>query len=334
MINPKEGRPQRTTMRRASEAAVSRRTTIAAIRSTTIAAIMIALAVAGTSACGISTARAGAGSTRDPRLPAGGMDDSAQTPPQAATPQPTAAPEPPSSHAQDEGEQIDLPLESEEEVLEDYDPWEPFNERMFWVNHDVLDRFVLKPVATVWDKVLPELIRRGLGRGFDNLEMPRRLVNNLLQGELEGAGHEAARFLVNSTVGVGGVIDVAQRLGIEKSDADTGQTLGVYGFGPGPYLVLPSLPPLTVRDGIGYAVDGALDPVSYFLPFLANRSMSVGKAINERSLNLQLFADVEDSVLDLYSAARNAYLQRRRKAIEERRAGGKKGDDGSAWGDH
>lgn len=209
-------------------------------------------------------------------------------------------------------------LEPGDEGVEDYDPWEPFNERTFWFNHDVLDRFVLKPVATGWDKVLPDPAQRSLGRAFDNLDMPRRLVNNLLQGEAWGAGREAARFVLNSTIGVAGFLDVAKALHIAKSDADTGQTLGVYGVGPGPYLVLPFLPPLTVRDAIGYGVDGALDPLSYFLPFVVNRSMSVGRTVNDRSLNLQLFQDVEESVLDLYSAARNAYLQRRRKAVEER----------------
>src|SRR5438094_74776 len=119
-------------------------------------------------------------------------------------------------------------------------------------------------------------------------------------------------------VGVVGFLDVARgQLHIEKSDANTGQTLGVYGFGPGPYLVLPTLAPLTVRDGIGYGVDGVLDPFGYLTPFLATTGLAIVKQVNERSLNLQLFQDVEDSVLDLYSAVRNGYLQRRRRSIEE-----------------
>jgi len=123
---------------------------------------------------------------------------------------------------------------------------------------------------------------------------------------------------VNTTVGVVGFLDVARaQLHIEKSDADTGQTLGVYGLGPGPYLVLPALKPLTVRDGIGYGVDGLLDPFGYVTPFLATTGISLVKQVNERSLNLQIFQDVEDSVLDLYSAVRNGYLQRRRRLIEE-----------------
>src|SRR5881392_1758415 len=208
--------------------------------------------------------------------------------------------------------------DAEQDVSDDYDPWQRFNEKMFFFNHDILDRYVLKPVATGWGKVLPDVGKHGLDRAFDNLGMPKRLVNNLLQGRFRGAGRELARFGVNTTVGVVGFLDVARaQLHIEKSDADTGETLGVYGLGPGPYLVLPALKPLTVRDGIGYGVDGLLDPFGYVTPFLATTGMSVVKQVNKRSLNLELFQDVEDSALDLYSAVRNGYLQRRHGSIEQ-----------------
>ena len=206
-------------------------------------------------------------------------------------------------------------------VTQDYDPWQPFNERMFSFNHDVLDRFVLKPAATGWDIVLPDPAQRCLSRAFDNLATPRRFVNNLLQRRPRAAGCEVIRFAMNTTVGVVGLFDVAKlTLHLEKSDADMGETLGVYGVGAGPYLVLPFLPPLTVRDGIGRGIDGALDPIGYFMPFLAGTVLGIVNAVNERSLNLRLFANVEDSVFDLYSAVRNGYLQRRESTIEERRA--------------
>src|SRR5437879_11631001 len=208
--------------------------------------------------------------------------------------------------------------DAEQDVSDDYDPWQRFNEKMFFFNHDILDRYVLKPVATGWGKVLPDVGKRGHDRAFDNLGMPRRLVNNLLQGRFRGAGREVARFGVNTTIGVVGFLDIAKaQLHIDSSDADTGQTLGVYGWGPGPYLVLPSLQPLTVRDGIGYGVDGLLDPFGYVTPFLATTGMAVVKQVNRRSLNLDVFQDVEASVLDLYSAVRNGYLQRRHGSIEE-----------------
>lgn len=206
-------------------------------------------------------------------------------------------------------------LEDETASLEDYDPWQPFNEAMFSFNHAVLDRWLMKPVATGWGKVAPAAARRSVARLFDNLEMPRKVVNNLLQVRPVGAGRELARFVVNSTVGVAGLFDVATRLHIAPSNADAGQTLALYGAGPGPYLVLPTFPPLTLRDAIGRGIDGALDPVGYVLPFFAGRAKAFASAVNERSLNLRLFADVEDSVIDLYSAARNGYLQRRRTVI-------------------
>ncbi len=199
---------------------------------------------------------------------------------------------------------------------DDWDPWQPFNERMFYFNHTILDGWLIKPVATGWAKISPEPARRSFARVFDNLDMPRRLVNNLLQARPLGAGRELARFAINTTAGIGGLFDVASALDIEPSNADAGETLAMYGVGAGPFLVLPTFPPLTVRDAIGRGVDGLLDPISYFLPFFANRAKSIAIAINERSLNLRLFADVEDSVLDLYSAARNGYLQRRQRVVE------------------
>lgn len=223
--------------------------------------------------------------------------------------------QPPEAESEDDGGWL-------EERAADYDPWEPFNERMFWFNHDVLDRYMLKPVAEGWSTVVPEMARRHLDNAFDNARMPGRFVNNLLQLRPMGAGREMARFLVNTTVGVAGLFDVAKALGVERSAADTGQTLGVYGAGPGPYLALPALPPLTVRDGIGYAADGFLDPLSFVLPFVGTAAMSLTDTVNQRSEHLELFEAVEDGVIDLYAAVRNAHLQRRegsiRKAIAQR----------------
>jgi phospholipid-binding lipoprotein MlaA len=200
----------------------------------------------------------------------------------------------------------------------DYDPWESFNERTFSFNFNVLDRYALKPAAQVWSEALPLAVRQSLSSAFDNLAMPRRFVNKILQGRLPGAGEELARFLLNTTVGVAGFFDVASRLGLEASDADTGQTLGVYGIKPGPYLVLPILPPLTVRDAIGYAADSFMDPLSYFVtPIFADVGRSAAHTINERAANMTEYDDVEDSSLDLYAAVRNGYLQRRKKSVED-----------------
>ncbi|HWO42601.1 MAG TPA: VacJ family lipoprotein [Candidatus Eisenbacteria bacterium] len=198
------------------------------------------------------------------------------------------------------------------------DPLEPFNELMFRFNREVFDRFLLKPAATAWDFILPDRVQRGVHNMFDNLAVVRRLVNNLLQAKLGGAGREVARFTINSTIGVAGFFDVAKDgFGIEQSDEDTGQTFGVWGIGPGAYLVLPFLPPLTIRDGIGYAFDAAMTPYVYFLPWYANLGMTATNAVNERSLNLDRFERVAESTVDLYGAVRNAYLQRRAAAIRQ-----------------
>jgi len=209
------------------------------------------------------------------------------------------------------------PVVPAEGILEEYDPWEPFNEKMFSFNYK-LDRYVLKPVAKGYNFVMPDRLQQMIDSGFDNLLVVQRVVNNLLQGRPLGATAEVGRFLINSTVGIGGLFDIAkQEFNLQKTRADFGQTLGIWGIGPGPFLVLPLMPPLTVRDGIGTAVDGAMDPLSYVLPFIWTRlGMKIGSMINDRSLNLDLYQGFEETTVDLYSAVRNGYLQRRENMIK------------------
>jgi phospholipid-binding lipoprotein MlaA len=204
------------------------------------------------------------------------------------------------------------------EEPEEYDPWERWNEPMFNFNRR-LDKYVLKPVAKGYNFVVPDEIQIMISNGFDNISFVPRLVNSLLQGKVKGAGRELGRFLINSTAGVGGLFDPAKDVfGILKSREDFGQTLGVWGVGSGPYLIVPFMEPLTVRDGVGKAVDSAMDPLSYFLPLIWERlAMKVGDIVNERSLNLDLFQGFEESVIDMYSAVRHAYLQRRLRLIRE-----------------
>ncbi len=205
----------------------------------------------------------------------------------------------------------------DEEEKEEYDPWEGFNETMFEFNRR-LDRYLLKPAAKVYNVAVPEPFQVLIANGFDNIAFVPRTVNSLLQGKWGGAGREVGRFLINSTLGIGGLFDAAKYWGIEKSREDFGQTLAVWGAGPGPYLILPFLEPLTVRDGIGKAVDGAMDPLSYVLPFFWTRiGMKAGDIVNDRALNLDLFQGFEESVIDMYSAVRNAYLRRREQLIKE-----------------
>jgi len=212
-------------------------------------------------------------------------------------------------------EKVDTTSVNEPE--EEFDPWERFNETMFEFNRK-LDRYALKPAAQVYNVIMPEPFQVLIANGFDNISFVPRAVNSLLQGKFGGAGREISRFLINSTAGIGGLFDAAKYWGIEKSREDFGQTLGLWGVGPGPYLILPFMEPLTVRDGIGKAVDGVMDPLSYVLPFLWVRlSMKMGETVNDRALNLELFQGFEESVIDMYSAVRHGYLRRREQLIKE-----------------
>ncbi len=225
---------------------------------------------------------------------------------------------------------------SGEDGIEEYDPWEPLNTKVFEFNRQV-DRWVLKPVAQGYNFVMPNPVQIGISNFFYNLRFPPRFFNNVFQGKAKGAGIEVGRFLVNSTAGVGGLFDVAQHLDLKTPEEDTGQTLGFYGVKPGPYLVLPLLPPFTVRDFAGFLGDIALNPINWLVaPIIEidgvpsviahkNRMTSsmvqlggrVFEIVNDRSLNLEKFQGVEEATLDLYAAVRNAYLQKRAKAIRE-----------------
>jgi phospholipid-binding lipoprotein MlaA len=208
--------------------------------------------------------------------------------------------------------------ESEPDIdeIEEYDPWESFNEKVFTFNYN-FDKYVLKPVAKAYNFVVPDLFQQMIGRGFDNLQVVPKLVNNILQWNWKGFAVELGRFMINTTLGIGGVFDIAgKEFGLDKTKVDFGQTLGKWGVKPGPFLILPFLPPLTVRDGIGTGVDGAMDPLGYVLPFFPDRlAMRLGNIVNDRSLNLELFQGFEETTVDLYSAVRNGYLQRRYNLI-------------------
>jgi phospholipid-binding lipoprotein MlaA len=206
-------------------------------------------------------------------------------------------------------------LEAEGE--EEYDPLEKFNEVMFEVNRQ-LDRFVLKPVAQVYQVIVPEPFELMIANGFDNIAFVPRAANSLLQGKWGGTARELGRFLINSTLGIGGLFDAAKYWGIEKSREDFGQTLGVWGVPPGPYLVLPLMEPMTIRDGIGRGVDAAMNPLTWVGPaWWISLTMKAVEMVNDRALNLELFQGLEESVIDLYSAVRNGYLRRREQMIKE-----------------
>ena len=250
-----------------------------------------------------------------------------------------AAPAPLSTTARDNSseEPFDPFAKTGEAQLEEYDPWEPLNTKFFEFNRQ-LDRWVLKPVAKGYNYVVPNMVQVGVTNIFYNSRATPRFLNNVFQGKLKGAGIEAGRFLINTTVGIGGFFDVAKQFNLTTPEEDTGQTLGFYGVPPGPYIMVPILGPYTVRDLVGYGGDIALNPIYWLiLPTMHNiesiptvvdideraltYAISVGaratEVVNERSLNLEKFQGVEESTVDLYAAVRNAYLQKRAKAIQE-----------------
>jgi phospholipid-binding lipoprotein MlaA len=195
----------------------------------------------------------------------------------------------------------------------DYDPWEPFNRKIFTLNC-ALDRYVLRPVATGYHSIVLPGEQQALHNMFDNVAMPKRLINSLLQGKFQGAGRELARFLINTTLGMGGMADVAKhQFNIEESNEDGGKTLAHYGAGQGAYLILPLISPLTVRDAFGYLL--SMDPINFLVPVLVIVGKATENAINERAITLQSEARGEVT-LEEYSAVRHAYLTRPDHSVE------------------
>jgi phospholipid-binding lipoprotein MlaA len=195
------------------------------------------------------------------------------------------------------------------------DPFEPVNRVVYSIN-DGLDRAIAKPVAEGYRAVVPELARSGVTNFFSNLEDVWIMLNNLLQGKVESALDDMARVLVNSTVGLFGVVDVASDLGISKHNEDFGQTLGRWGVGSGPYVVLPFLGSSTLRDALGRGlVDMQGDIVRQLDHVPTRNSLLVTRLINTRANLLDASRIVEEAALDKYSFTRDAYLQRRENLV-------------------
>jgi phospholipid-binding lipoprotein MlaA len=219
--------------------------------------------------------------------------------------------------ARNESGSVVRPVADEPVEVEANDPWERVNGKTFEFNRH-MDKYALKPIAKTWKTVVPQPAQIMIANAFDNLNVVPNVVNNLLQKNWNGAGRGLTRFLINSTAGIGGLYDPAKEVWhIAASPADFGQTLGKWGTGPGPYVVLPFMEPLTVRDGIGKLIDRAMDPLSYVMPLIPALSLTAGKRINERALNYELFAEFDEGVIDAYTAVRDGYLQRRGRMLHE-----------------
>lgn len=196
------------------------------------------------------------------------------------------------------------------------DPIEGYNRAMYAFNEGA-DTILFKPVAQAYDAVLPAPIRTGVTNFFGNIADLLVGANNLLQGKPDQAASDLGRFLVNSTVGLLGILDVASDVGLEKHEEDFGQTLGRWGVGDGAYVVLPVFGPRTLRDTFGLVLDLAADPVANVDHV---RSRNAAQALRFTDIRADLLpADkvIEEAALDKYSYVRDAYLQRRRNLIHD-----------------
>lgn len=202
-------------------------------------------------------------------------------------------------------------------LLEINDPYEGFNRQMFDINL-FFDRVILKPTAKVYIAITPGILRAGVDNALHNFDTPTILLNDILQGEIGRAGHTTGRFLINTTVGIGGLFDPAKRLGLERHNEDFGQTLAVWGFGPGPYLMVPGLGPMPPRHLIGFVVDHFTEPLTHVD---GNTAQYVGwgltalDLIQTRSENIDTLDDIERTSLDFYAASRSFYRQLRKSEI-------------------
>ncbi len=206
--------------------------------------------------------------------------------------------------------------EEEEDVIAD--PLEPMN-RVFFHFNDKFYFWVLKPVATGYEFVVPEKLRMCVRNFFDNLLMPVRAVNCLLQGKVKGFGTEVARFVVNSTMGVAGFGDAGKIVfNLEPRLEDFGQTLGFYGIGPGIYIDLPFIGSSSLRDSVGLVGDSFLNPVNYLgIPIEYNTALKAYSWMNYTSLLLGEYESFKKAAFDPYISLRNAYHQYRQYMIKK-----------------
>ncbi len=200
----------------------------------------------------------------------------------------------------------------------DNDPYEATNRNIFALNQE-MDKDVALPVAKFYVRTVPEPAREGVHNFIDNLNAPVVFANDVLQGDVDRAGQTLGRFSLNSTLGIGGLIDVASKMGIPYHETDFGITLGMWGFGEGPFLMLPVLGPAPPRDLVGKIVDfTVLDPtfwVSFRSEIYYEIGLGVLSTIDLRAQNIDTLESIERTSVDYYATIRNLYLQSRKAAV-------------------
>jgi phospholipid-binding lipoprotein MlaA len=195
------------------------------------------------------------------------------------------------------------------------DPLEPFNRTVYSFN-EVVDDVIMEPLARGYRAVLPPFARTGVRNFFSNLDDVTVFLNNLLQFKVTHAASDLGRFLLNSTIGVLGFVDVATHVGLEKHNEDFGQTLGRWGIGTGPYLVLPLFGPSSARDGVGRLFDTLTTDLVWQVNDVSTRNILLGtRAVSLRAQLLDTEKILEAAALDPYTFIRDAYLQRRRNLV-------------------
>lgn len=196
------------------------------------------------------------------------------------------------------------------------DPFEPFNRKVMEFNEDI-DAVAFKPVATAYKEFLPPLVRTGVSNFFGNMGDAWSFVNSLLQLKVQNAAEDFMRLNVNTFFGLGGLLDIASELNIERHKEDFGQTLGRWGMPAGPYIVLPLLGPSTMRDTLALPVDRQGDPLHDVNTWSTRGSLYLLRAVDKRANLLRATSVLEQAALDKYTFTRDAYLQRRRAEIFE-----------------
>jgi phospholipid-binding lipoprotein MlaA len=194
------------------------------------------------------------------------------------------------------------------------DPWENYNREMTKFN-DGIDRAIFKPVATVYRDLVPMVVRHGVGNFFDNLGDVWNGINSVFQLRPQAAAESFLRFGVNTAFGLGGLLDVADEMGIERHQEDFGKTLGRWGVPSGPYLVLPFLGSSTLRDGLAMSANSKGDMVLRISDVPSRNSIYALRVVDTRASFLKLEGFVNDIALDKYSFTRDAFLQKRRAEI-------------------
>ena len=194
------------------------------------------------------------------------------------------------------------------------DPWESFNRGVYSFN-DAADKALFKPAATIYRDVTPSLVRAGVTNFFGNLDDAWSFVNSVLQLKLAAAVDNFMRFNVNTVFGIGGIFDVASEMRIERHREDFGQTLGRWGVGAGPYVVLPLLGPSTLRDTVALPVDFKGDIAANLSNVPTRNSLKVLDQLDTRAGLLILSNSLDEVALDKYTFTRDAFLQRRRNAV-------------------